>query len=108
MKPITIVLAFALGAASASAQTPPRAGQQVAAATPAARGQIVVLDDGDSGKYVVRWYTKSKSTPQTDAANAAQVCKDALGDRFGRMISFRKTNAEAEMFYFNRVVCETN
>lgn len=107
MKRITMMLALCSAAAAASAQTPPRAGQQIAAAPPAAHRQIVVLDESNQN-HVNKYFVVSKSNAQTDAANATLVCKDALGDRFGRLISFRKTTAEAEMFYFNRVVCEAS
>lgn len=102
-----IALAIFFAAGAASAQTPPRSAQQVTVAPQDPHRQIVVLDES-SQNHVTKYFVLSKSNAQTDAANAALVCKDALGDRFGRLISFRKTTSEAEMFYFNRVVCEAN
>ena len=107
MKQITALLTIVCATGVATAQTPPRAGQQLTVTPASAHRQIVVLDES-SQNHVNKYFVLSKSNAQTDAANAALVCKDALGDRFGRLISFRKTTAEAEMFYFNRVVCEAN
>lgn len=116
---LAVVYAFIL-AGSAAAQSPlpapagppppPRAEitleQKVDRLTAMTGRQIVILDESNP-VHVNKYFQGAQSNPRTDNTNATQVCAEVLGDRFGRMISYRKTIAEAGLIYFNRIVCET-
>lgn len=127
--------AAALAAAAACALAPPAAAQTVRAPTPApaqqpglrapdvspasqglgaltlrldaleqAVGRQLVVLEQDQAAPGESWPAASDNFPNNNT-RAEAACRDALGDRFGRVVS-RQRRTEGNLYYLSRVVCE--
>jgi hypothetical protein len=67
--------------------------------------QVVVLHFPPVG--TTTWAESGNSFPE-NTQRAEKICKDALGDRYGRVLSRKvEPNMETGRWYFPNVVCET-
>lgn len=67
--------------------------------------QLVVLHFAPVG--TTTWADADNSFP-SNTQRAEKMCKDALGDRYGRVVSRKaEPNMETGRWYFPNVVCET-
>lgn len=71
----------------------------------AALRQIVVLEYSLSSAYGEIWPVSSDNF-NNNPNRATAICSQALGDRFGRMISYQRAY-DGDRYFFSRVVCET-
>ena len=69
------------------------------------RQHLVVLeaDENTTGDDI--WPTSSESS-NANANRVTAICSAALSDRFGRVVSYRRTYT-GDRYFFSRVVCET-
>lgn len=70
------------------------------------RRQIVVLEYSQDSVGVSNRYPIASSSASNNANRVTAHCSQALGDRFGRVVSYERTTF-GEYYFFNRIVCET-
>jgi hypothetical protein len=75
---------------------------KVDAATQAANRQVVAFHMSPDD---LSWSDADNNFPANNA-RGEKLCKDLLGDRYGRMLA-RRTQVSDERWYFSHVVCET-
>ena len=69
----------------------------------AARRQVVVLEHNESN---AESWPRSSDNFDNNNARSEDLCRGALGDRFGRVISRHRTFS-GDRHFLHRVVCET-
>ncbi|WP_296819955.1 hypothetical protein [Brevundimonas sp.] len=68
-----------------------------------AGAQVVVITQT---MEIARHWPANTDTWPNNNARAQDLCQEALGDRFGRVISRERTTA-GDRYFLSRVVCET-
>jgi hypothetical protein len=76
---------------------------KVDALTQSVGRQIIVLEQVD--QTATLWPANTDTFPNNNARSTA-LCEEALGDRFGRVIS-RSRQTVGDRYFLSRVVCET-
>jgi hypothetical protein len=73
----------------------------------AAMRQLVILEyDAATAEAAGEIWPTSSDNFNNNPGRATALCSQALGDRFGRMISYQRAYAE-DRYFFSRTVCET-